>query len=437
MKRIVIILSLISIFCFSNVFSQTWSNVGGGVIYKFAPNGTSVSAMATDTINNVLYVGGQFDSAGTVFGCYGVAKWNGVSWDSLGAGTGAYSLIIYNSQLYAGGNNVTKWNGTSWDDVGTGVIWNGGIHSLCAYNGELYAGGFFDSAGTVPANHIAKWNGSVWEAVGSGVNGNIFNLCAYNGELYAGGNFDSAGTIAVNHIARWDGANWSSVGSGTNSEIYSLCVYNGELYAGGSFTQAGGNTANYIAKWNGTSWNSIPSAINSLVANLQVFNNNLILIGVFASPGQGIAQCNGSSISSLANSYIAGGSLAENSAMAVYNGALYVGGYHLIGAGISPDYITCHYIASYSIATAVNPHQIHSIEFSIYPNPANDNVIIENASINRNNEIFIYSIQGELLLKLQMLKAKTDIDISSLAKGIYFLKVSTEKGMETIKFVKV
>jgi len=63
MKRIVIILSLISIFCFSNVFSQTWSNVGGGVIYKFAPNGTSVSAMATDTINNVLYVGGQFDSA--------------------------------------------------------------------------------------------------------------------------------------------------------------------------------------------------------------------------------------------------------------------------------------------------------------------------------------------------------------------------------------
>jgi hypothetical protein len=35
-----------------------------------------------------------------------------------------------------------------------------------------------------------------------------------------------------------------------------------------------------------------------------------------------------------------------------------------------------------------------------------------------------------------MLQAKTNIDISAFAKGVYFVKLKTEKGVAVKKFVK-
>jgi len=79
-----------------------------------------------------------------------------------------------------------------------------------------------------------------------------------------------------------------------------------------------------------------------------------------------------------------------------------------------------------------------SDSFDIYPNPANEMLTIEFASFIKSNNTIIsfYSIEGKLL-KSQIVKdAKTEINISNFAKGMYFLQVEDESGVVVKKFVK-
>ena len=76
--------------------------------------------------------------------------------------------------------------------------------------------------------------------------------------------------------------------------------------------------------------------------------------------------------------------------------------------------------------------------FTLYPNPANDNIIIENTTFKINDDeiISIYNIQGQLLLQQPIKQQKTEINISSFAGGMYYVKVENEKGIAVKKFIK-
>jgi len=76
--------------------------------------------------------------------------------------------------------------------------------------------------------------------------------------------------------------------------------------------------------------------------------------------------------------------------------------------------------------------------FILYPNPANDKIIIENISLNSNQDemISIYNMQGQLVLQQPVQQQKTEINISEFRSGMYFVNVKTEKGMVIKKFVK-
>ena len=71
-----------------------------------------------------------------------------------------------------------------------------------------------------------------------------------------------------------------------------------------------------------------------------------------------------------------------------------------------------------------------------YPNPVKNNITIEKNISNKNEEISIYNIQGKALITQPLIKAKTIIDISSFAQGIYFIKVKTDKGDVVKKIIK-
>lgn len=76
------------------------------------------------------------------------------------------------------------------------------------------------------------------------------------------------------------------------------------------------------------------------------------------------------------------------------------------------------------------------IQFYIYPNPAYSEINIENNDLVSIEQVEIYSINGQLLKSLHSNEVTVKIDISELQSGIYFIKLNTEKGISTQKFLK-
>lgn len=73
---------------------------------------------------------------------------------------------------------------------------------------------------------------------------------------------------------------------------------------------------------------------------------------------------------------------------------------------------------------------------SIFPNPATDNITITNYAKKYNGIIAIYDIQGEMLIQQPLQEERTRIDISSLTKGMYFIKLMNGKSILSGKFIK-
>jgi len=87
-------------------------------------------------------------------------------------------------------------------------------------------------------------------------------------------------------------------------------------------------------------------------------------------------------------------------------------------------------------ATAIPTDISYNSHLNIFPNPASDNITIENIPNNKDALISIYNIQGQFLLQQQAIQSIVQIDISSLSKGIYILKLICANRIETTRFVK-
>ncbi|MBF9143303.1 T9SS type A sorting domain-containing protein [Hymenobacter properus] len=273
-----------------------WNGTAWGPLSPAAGNDLDgfASALAIAP-NGDLYVGGAISRAGAV-PVNNVARWNGTAWSALGAGVslGTASgrpvnalVVAANGDLYAGGSfteaggapafGVARWNGTSWNPLGTGTAngVNGAVAALAiAPNGDLYVGGSFAQAGGAPANNVARWNGTAWSAVGTGTTGTGVAVqtlgVAANGDLYIGGNFTQAGGATVSRVARWNGTAWSAVGTppanAIGTTVLSLTVTtNGDVYAASSdFNTIASTAAYYLLRWNGTAWNTVSTGLNGV-----------------------------------------------------------------------------------------------------------------------------------------------------------------------------
>jgi len=72
----------------------------------------------------------------------------------------------------------------------------------------------------------------------------------------------------------------------------------------------------------------------------------------------------------------------------------------------------------------------------IYPNPAYNELTIENTSQTKCESISIYNIQSHLLNRIPFHQKKIEINISDFANGIYLIKIKTMQGLVVKKFVK-
>lgn len=89
------------------------------------------------------------------------------------------------------------------------------------------------------------------------------------------------------------------------------------------------------------------------------------------------------------------------------------------------------FVAKLENANGINDIN-HSISLDIYPNPSRSNITIK---AQQATEIKFINIQGKLIKTVPAQDNITNIDISSLPKGLYILKVNTKNGVAIDKLI--
>jgi hypothetical protein len=80
--------------------------------------------------------------------------------------------------------------------------------------------------------------------------------------------------------------------------------------------------------------------------------------------------------------------------------------------------------------------ELTSSGISIYPNPAHDNITIETSFTLSQVQLSISNLDGKQLITRQITQPKTQIDISNLPNGVYFVRLTNDETVEVGKFVK-
>ncbi|HUI31923.1 MAG TPA: T9SS type A sorting domain-containing protein [Candidatus Acidoferrales bacterium] len=350
--------------------TNTYSALGSGTTV-----GSNGQLWWGTVANGKLYLPGQLTTAGGS-SAFGIARWDGTNWSSLGGSTNApggnvFALALSGSNVYVGGyfptagsivaNNIAVFNKSTstWSSLGTTTA-NGvdsHVDAIAVSGSNVYAGGGFTHAGGLPANHIAMWNGTKWNTLGTtpndGVDNNINALAAFGTDLYVGGGFTHAGGSSANFVAKWNGTAWSALGSGVDNTVYAVASGTSEIYFGGHFANAGGSLAAHIASWNGSTWSALGSPTNGVdndVKALAAYGDTVFVGGNFANAG-------GSAANHLAkwNTHqwtpLAAGVNGNVAALAIDGTNLFIGGSFTASGLVNANHVVEWSIADSSFST--------------------------------------------------------------------------------------
>jgi hypothetical protein len=246
-----------------------------------------------------LFIGGKFDGIGGVEAS-NVARWNGTSFEPLGAGISGpgissevRALCVYDDgqgpSLYAGGFfqhadghpvgfSIARWDGEAWYAVGGGLEGQTPqVNAMTVFDDgtgpALIIGGQLRSPDATANDGIVAWNGETYRSLGAGISGTPGQVNALaaipapsftggNDWLIVGGHFQGAGEISVEGVARWNGVEWATLGDGIDGSVTTVkdvLIHNDgagvAAYMTGDFTSAGGEPASSAARWYwGNTW---------------------------------------------------------------------------------------------------------------------------------------------------------------------------------------
>jgi endonuclease I len=85
-------------------------------------------------------------------------------------------------------------------------------------------------------------------------------------------------------------------------------------------------------------------------------------------------------------------------------------------------------------SSLLSTHDFVAIDLKIFPNPVKDDFIY--VSSTQDLDVVIYNILGNTIAKKHISPNNDKVDVSSLSKGIYLIKLSSENGSVTKKLIK-
>ncbi len=442
----------------SAMFSQShWDSLPGGVFQ----NVYSINSMYVDS--EYLYVSGDFNKVAGI-PMKGIARWNGIKWDSMGGGIENFkrspgnvnAMAIYHQKLYVAGvfpglgnvsaYSVGRWDGTAWDSIPIKPFKHdsaGIISALTVINDKLYMGGDFDTVAGIPCNGITYWDDTNWHSMNfpkiiKGYVG-IAAICQYKGSIYVAGNFSND---TIGSILRWDNTGWHSVDTGIKNAQFmtDMAVYKGELYVAGYFFQSDGNVGQNIQKWNGTKWNDVGGESNYAIQRLLVYNNKLYALGTYTFIGgfyaPGIAEwdstqwCRPDTLGAFWDNG------DEPTVGCIYKDSLFVGGMFTEIDGRRVDYYVTEWVGGNYVDSCIRgwPTGLNNLkiknEVTVYPNPNNGQFTLSLSNVNSVSNIEIYNVLGEKVYTEALLQHQNNnaINLTGQSNGVYLYRVITETG---------
>ncbi len=383
--------------------------------------------------NNELYASGNFiEAGGLVANC--IARWNGSNWSTVFQGdliqnSVVHDMIVFNNKLYFIGNELYVWDGANIDtltylDQSSSNLASipGASSNFCINNGNLFLG-----TGVVLFK-IATNNSITYEVLSGGSNGtaNVGTITAlevFNGDFYLGSIFG---------IFKNVNNSWVSISGQTNPIIKDLAVFENHLYAHGEFNSIGSIIANKFAKFDGQNWSSEMLFPNtSLVSNtatsivvpnsMNVINNFLVLTYPtnFAPSLQPNVFVKQNGFWNVLGSFnpldvIAGVCFTS----CIFQNEIYIGGNFGNGLSGSQTIRNLMKIAD----SALNISHDSEITLNIYPSPTSKILTIQ-AKEGMNQNFKIIDQMGKDLIIGKLNGASTEVNLSSLSKGFYTLKI--------------
>lgn len=256
--------------------------------------------------------------------------------------------------------------------------------------------------------------------------------------------------------------------TGNNSNALA-CDASGHVYVGGSYQDSTGNintqkTKPFVSKYDGSNgtklWSvfyagAVKNAINGLAIDL---NQDVVGVGeytgamamdTFHLPTDNLKakgmifklnKANGScaNVTGIGqNGYL---SLAKQIVMKADKSGYFVGGIFNNSTRIEALPITSNgnntcFNAKYSFGPPTSIKNQIATQFSLYPNPANDQLILEMKSALK-GEVYIYNALGQQVYQKSINSASTLLDIQNLAPGSYYLKGIFGEQIATQRFTK-
>ncbi|MEI6851574.1 MAG: T9SS type A sorting domain-containing protein [Bacteroidota bacterium] len=405
MKKLFVFLTFIA-FSYLNSNAQ-WSQVTGTTGYL-------INNMVAR--GDTIFVGTIMNSGTGIGNGVNLISFNGFNWDSSPIGLTSYTITALASddnQIFASrytyyvspgsyqGIYRSANNGGNWTAVNYGLPMNGNndypdVHALAIKGNNIYAG---TSIGKL---YWSPNNGNNWALSGTGLSTNsISGIITSNDSIF---------------ICNDDGVYYSTNNGSTCTKFTNGCPNTTffSIVKKGPTIFAGTTVGVYYLPNSSGSWIAANNGLNVTIKALATWGNYIFVgtqgNGVFLSYNNG-ANWYGWSYGLPSNSIIS--SLAVTS--------------NYIFAGTSTNGV---WVCPLAQITGIKEEMIFTM--SVYPNPATTTLNVYGLSASATAEVF--NMNGKILLIKQL--NIPQLDITSLAKGLYFLKLTTPEGSVVRKFVK-
>ncbi|MEO6174276.1 MAG: T9SS type A sorting domain-containing protein [Flavobacterium circumlabens] len=388
---------------------KTWEIVGKA---GFSIGQVNLISIAIDN-NNIPYVAYKEGTSYSNGKCT-VQKFNGTSWELLDT-AGFSPELAGNLNIAIDHNNipyvaytqfksaglydavVQKYNGKNWVPVGTLGYSSGSysdtfVSSIAIDNNNVPYVCYKDSENFENLGSIKKFKDNAWVTVGSGKNYNFPGILAIDSNdtpyiLHA-----SSYLSEWNTIQKFNGASWEIVGDAgfCKGEEKSIAIdHNNAPYI--FYCDQGNNSKkSTVRKFNGTSWELVGTAEfsqNPIYRPLIVVNNKNVPIVVYSSNNNN-----------------------NNSSNSLY----------------------AKYFGSSNTLNTTIPTKSSAQKINLFPNPVKNKFSVSGEETVLALEIF--DLLGRSVYKSFL--TDDTYNIESLVKGIYVVKIQTEKGSYGMKIIK-